>query len=297
MYWATPCEYSFHGSKATQLGFQSLGPCGQLSFGASSPSSYASDRQVIHYYPRSQIKDQARAQFVEDVHRLHSESIRTSSSSAQWKSSWSKTWKSYGNHTSTLQFQALQSSSHPNSPYYLLSALHLALFPSLAPGLVFKQLLSISFWKAFHASNPFTCSLPDTLIYLVVNETYTDHKHRTWLQQLFQLLAAGNYAVAVAALNWALKVLKSISFKKLSPHTHTWSHTRRITKHFCEIARYTPQGAFFLQETFAPDAKHEERRTIGRFSQRETTAFVVANCCANSASLQNHCPDFHLGRI
>lgn len=43
-------------------------------------------------------KDQARAQFVEDVHLLHSESIRTSSSSDQWKSSWSKTWKSYGNH-------------------------------------------------------------------------------------------------------------------------------------------------------------------------------------------------------
>lgn len=76
-------------------------------------------------------------------------------------------------------------------------------------------------------------------------------------------------------------------------HTHTQEESPNIL----EIARYMQQGAFFLQETFAPDAKHEERRTIGRFSQRETTAFVVANCCANSASLQNHCPDVHLGRI
>ena len=239
-----PCEYSFHGSKATELGFSILRTLRAALFWrffafklCQWPPGYPLLSKVT--------KDQARAQFVEDVHLLHSESIRTSSSSAQWKSSWSKTWKSYGNHNPTLQFQALQSSGHPNSPYYLLSALHLALFPSLAPGLFFKQLLSISFWKAFHASNPFTCSLPDTLIlYLVVNGRYTDLKHRTWLQQLFQLLALETSGLWPPQTEPVLKFWSRLVSRKCPTYTHT--HTRRITKPFCEIAWYTPQGAFFF---------------------------------------------------
>lgn len=163
---------------------------------------------------------------------------------AQWQS-WLKTWKAYGNHKLTLQFQALQSSGHPNSPYYLLSALHLALFPSLTPGLVFKQLLSISFWKVFHASNPLNCSLPATLIYLVVNETYTDLRHRTWLSSS-KLLALETMR-SVAALNWALKtkrcleVLKSISFNKLS-YMHDTHHRALFCKKLSLLTPSTRGG-------------------------------------------------------